>query len=88
VAGTRLRPETLWRAVKPIPEAAADDETRFSGVTSLASTNTSLHGYRNAINDRLEDAAALLDAFHVVKLRTASQATHPDVQQLHPPHRT
>ena len=27
--------KTLWRAVKPILEAAADDETRFAGVTSL-----------------------------------------------------
>lgn len=26
------------------------------------------HGYRNAIDDQLEDAVAVLDAFHVVKL--------------------
>jgi transposase len=30
------------------------------------------HRYRNAINDRLEDATAVLDAFHVVKLGTAA----------------
>jgi transposase len=28
------------------------------------------HGYKNAIDDRLEDAVAVLDAFHVVKLGT------------------
>ena len=29
------------------------------------------HGYKNAIDDQLEDAVAVLDAFHVVKLGTA-----------------
>lgn len=28
------------------------------------------HGYKNAIDDHLEDATAVLDAFHVVKLGT------------------
>ena len=28
------------------------------------------HGYKNAIDDQLEDAVAVLDAFHVVKLGT------------------
>lgn len=28
------------------------------------------HGYKNAINDHLDDARAVLDAFHVVKLAT------------------
>src|SRR5665811_2089766 len=28
------------------------------------------HGYKNAIDDQLEDAIAVLDAFHVVKLAT------------------
>ena len=28
------------------------------------------HGYKNAIDDQLEDARAVLDAFHVVKLAT------------------
>ena len=27
------------------------------------------HGYKNAIDDQLEDAASVLDAFHVVKVR-------------------
>ena len=26
------------------------------------------HGYKNALDDKLEDAVAVLDAFHVVKL--------------------
>ena len=30
------------------------------------------HGYKNAIDDQLEDATAVLDAFHVVKLATAA----------------
>jgi transposase len=30
------------------------------------------HGYKNAIDDQLEDAVAVLDAFHVVKLGTAA----------------
>jgi len=30
------------------------------------------HGYKNAIDDQLEDATAVLDAFHVVKLGTAA----------------
>ena len=30
------------------------------------------HGYKNAIDDQLDDAIAVLDAFHVVKLGTAA----------------
>ena len=30
------------------------------------------HGYKNAIDDQLADAVAVLDAFHVVKLGTAA----------------
>ena len=30
------------------------------------------HGYKNAIDDQLDDARAVLDAFHVVKLATAA----------------
>jgi transposase len=29
------------------------------------------HGYKNTFDDQLEDAVAVLDAFHVVKLATA-----------------
>ena len=134
---------TLCRAVKPILEAAAGDEKRFAGVTSLGvdehiwhhvsakpvdqggrgpkeftgmvdltrdkdgrvrarlldlvpgrsseaytswlrdrgdtfrkgveiATLDPFHGYRCAINDQLDDAIAVLDAFHVVKLGTAA----------------
>ena len=134
---------TLWRAVKPILEAAAGDEKRFAGVTSLGvdehiwhhvsakpvdqggrgpkeftgmvdltrdkdgrvrtrlldlvpgrsseaytswlrdrgdtfrkgveiATLDPFHGYRCAINDQLDDAIAVLDAFHVVRLGTAA----------------
>jgi transposase len=30
------------------------------------------HGYKNATDDELEDAVAVLDAFHVVKLATGA----------------
>ena len=40
-----------------------------SGVT--VATLDPFHGYKNAIDDELADAAAVLDAFHVVKLATA-----------------
>ena len=137
--------KTLWRAVKPVLETAADDETRFADVTSLGvdehiwhhvstkpvelggrgpkeftgmvdltrdkdgrvrarlldlvpgrsgeiytswlkdrgdafrkgveiATLDPFHGYKNAIDDQLEDAVAVLDAFHVVKLGTAAVA--------------
>lgn len=134
---------TLWRAVKPVLEAAADDEARFAGVTCLGvdehiwhhvstkpvelggrcpkeftgmvdltrdkdgrvrarlldlipgrsgeayktwlrargdtfrkgvevATLDPFQGYKNAIDDQLEDAVAVLDAVHIVKLGTAA----------------
>ena len=36
----------------------------------MVATLDPFHGYNNAINDQLEDAVAVLDAFHVVKLGT------------------
>ena len=139
--GTTWR--TVWRSIKPLLEAMADDETRFSGVSTLGvdehvwhhvstrpvdqggrgpkeltgmvdltrdakgktrarlldlvpgrsgaaysewlaarnqafrdgigvATLDPFHGYKNAIDDQLEDAVAVLDAFHVVKLGTAA----------------
>lgn len=133
---------TLWRAVKPVLEAAAADEGRYLGVARLGvdehiwhhvstkpvhlggkgpkeftamvdltrdtdgktrarlldlipgrsgkaykdwleargesfragvkvATLDPFHGYKNAIDDKLEDATAVLDAFHVVKLGIA-----------------
>ena len=35
------------------------------------------HGYKNAIDDELEDAVAVLDAFHVVKLGTRTGHAGP-----------
>jgi transposase len=137
--GTAWR--TVWRAIKPLLEALAADESRFDGVTTLGvdehvwhhvstkpedqggrgpkeltgmvdltrdekgktrarlldlvpgrtgaayrewlaardeafragigiATLDPFHGYKNAIDDQLDDAVAVLDAFHVVKLGT------------------
>ena len=46
------------------------------------------HGYKNAIDDQLEDATAVLDAFHVVKLGTqATDDVRRRVQQVTTGHR-
>lgn len=44
-------------------------ETFRAGVQ--VATLDPFHGYKNAIDDQLEDARSVLDAFHVVKLATA-----------------
>jgi transposase len=43
------------------------------------------HGYKNAIDDQLEDATAVLDAFHVVKLGTQAvdEVRRRVQQQIH-----
>jgi transposase len=43
------------------------------------------HGYKNAIDDQLEDAVAVLDAFHVVKLATTAldQVRRRVQQEIH-----
>jgi transposase len=41
-----------------------------AGIT--VATLDPFHGYKNALDDELEDAIAVLDAFHVVKLGTAA----------------
>ena len=43
------------------------------------------HGYKNAIDDQLQDAVAVLDAFHVVKLATAAtdEVRRRVQQQIH-----
>ncbi len=46
------------------------DETFRAGVA--VATLDPFHGYKNALDDVLEDAIAVLDAFHVVKLGTAA----------------
>lgn len=138
--GTTWR--TVWRAIRPLLQLMAEDESRFDGVTCLGvdehvwhhvstkpvedggrgpkeltgmvdlsrdskgktrarlldlkpgrsgavyadwlkernatfragikvATLDPFHGYKNALDDELEDAIAVLDAFHVVKLGTA-----------------
>jgi transposase len=130
--GTTWR--TVWRAIRPLLQAMADDPARFDGVTTLGvdehiwhhvgekdrgpraltgmvdltrdqagrtrarlldlvpgrsgkayadwltdrgdafrgrvrvATLDPFHGYKNAIDDHLDDAVAVLDAFHIVKL--------------------
>jgi transposase len=48
----------------------ARNEAFRAGVT--VATLDPFHGYKNALDDELEDAIAVLDAFHVVKLGTAA----------------
>lgn len=43
----------------------------FRGRVEVATLDP-FHGYKNAIDDQLQDAAAVLDAFHVVKLATGA----------------
>ena len=47
-------------------------KARGEGFTSRVEVATldPFHGYKNAIDDELEDATAVLDAFHVIKLGT------------------
>ncbi len=45
--------------------------TRFRGGVQIAALDP-FQGYKSAIDDHLEDAVAVLDAFHVVKLGTAA----------------
>ena len=46
----------------------ARNEAFRAGIT--VATLDPFHGYKNAIDDQLEDAVAVLDAFHIVKLGT------------------
>lgn len=128
--------DTTWAGIRPLLQAAADDEARFGGVHTLGvdediwhhvsektrgpkaltgmvdltrdsrghvqarlldlvpgrsgkvygdwltarspafrsgvhvATLDPFHGYKNAIDENLEDATAVLDAFHIVKLGT------------------
>ena len=53
----------------------------FTGGVEVATLDP-FHGYKNAIDDQLEDAVAVLDAFHVVKLGTqAVEEVRRRVQQ-------
>jgi transposase len=152
--GTTWR--TVWKAIKPLLEKMATDESRFDGVSALGvdehvwhhvstkpiadggrgpkeltgmahlsrdskgrtrarlldlvpgrsgaayaewlqarnetfragikvATLDPFHGYKNALDDELEDAIAVLDAFHVVKLGTAAvdEVRRRVQQQIH-----
>jgi transposase len=152
--GTTWR--TLWRAIAPLLQQLAEDESRFAGVSVLGvdehvwhhvstkpiadggrgpkeltgmvdlsrdstgrtrarlldlvpgrsgavyadwlkarndafragiqvATLDPFHGYKNALDDELEDAIAVLDAFHVVKLGTAAvdEVRRRVQQQIH-----
>ena len=52
-------------------------EARTSGPGVKIATLDPFHGYKNAIDDQLEDAIAVLDAFHVVKLASARRRRRP-----------
>ena len=41
------------------------------------------HGYKNAIDDQLQDARSVLDAFHVVKVRHEALCVRMEVRDLH-----
>ncbi len=40
-------------------------------------------GYKNAIDDQLEDAIAVVDAFHIVKVRHEVSCSRMEVRDLH-----
>ena len=52
-----------------------------SGVT--VATLDTFRGYRNTIDDDLSDAVAVLDAFHVVKVRHEALCVRMEVRDLH-----
>jgi len=145
---------TVWDSIKPLLQAAAEDEARFAGVAVLGvdehvwhhvstkpiedggrgpkeltgmvdltrdvnghtrarlldlvpgrlgqayktwltergedfkagvkiATLDPFHGYKNAIDDQLDDARAVLDAFHVVKVRHEALCVRMEVRDLH-----
>lgn len=61
----------------------ARDQTFRDGIA--VATLDPFHGYKNAIDDQLEDAVAVLDAFHIVKLGTAAvdEVRRRVQQQIH-----
>ncbi len=89
--------DTTSSGVRPLLQAAADDDTRFGGVRLLdlvpgrsgkayggwltarsATFRAGVHVamldpfHKNAIDENLEDATAVPDAFHIVKLGTTA----------------
>src|SRR6266508_2503937 len=76
-----LVPGRTGAAYKEWLEARND---AFRGGIKIATLDP-FHGYKNAIDDQLEDAVAVLDAFHVVKLGTdaVDQVRRRVQQELH-----
>lgn len=63
-----LVPGRTGQAYKNWLQARGESFTKGVQIATL----DPFHGYKNAIDDELEDAVAVLDAFHVVKLATAA----------------
>jgi transposase len=64
-----------------MPDWLAARGDAFRAAVKVATLDP-FHGYKNAIDDQLDDAVAVLDAFHVVKLaRTALDQCRRRVQQ-------
>ncbi|MGE9808155.1 ISL3 family transposase [Janibacter sp. G1551] len=57
------------RSGKAYSDWLAERGEAFRGGVEVAALDP-FHGYKNAIDDQLEDATAVLDAFHIVKLGT------------------
>jgi transposase len=57
------------RSGKAYSDWLAERGEEFTNAVEVATLDP-FHGYKNAIDDQLEDAVAVLDAFHVVKLGT------------------
>ncbi len=57
------------------------NETFRAGIK--VATLDPFQGYKNALDDELEDAIAVLDAFHVVKVRHEVLCLRMEVKDLH-----
>jgi transposase len=57
------------RSAKAYADWLTERGERFRDGVKVATLDP-FHGYKNAIDDQLQDAVAVLDAFHVVKLAT------------------
>lgn len=66
---TRLLDLVPGRSGKVYRDWLAARSEQFRDNVQIATLDP-FHGYKNAIDDQLEDATAVLDAFHVVKLGT------------------
>jgi transposase len=65
---------STWSPAAPAPHTPSGSRraTRPSAPGIKVATLDPFPGYKNALDDELEDAIAVLDAFHVVKLGTAA----------------